>query len=211
MIEEFLWDIRPRLGALPTRHRAVFALACCDTMAPNYHAFTLVEQRGDWELLSSMIEEIWTGVLSDNLSRPHVRELQARINSIFPDEEDDHFGTWLTPKAEDALAALDKTLESYIRSDVSYTIQVARLSINTIDTYLSLVNYHNPLPRIIDGAFSDFIYTCPLILAEFQRQEAALSQLESSSILTTKIIDEIRSVARRGGIQPIQRGLVTNR
>ena len=110
MTEEFLWDIRPRLGALPTRHRAVFALACCDTMAPNYHAFTLVEQRGDWELLSSMIEEIWTGVLSDNLSRPHVRELQARINSIFPDEEDDYFGTWLTPKAEDALAALIKRL-----------------------------------------------------------------------------------------------------
>jgi hypothetical protein len=175
---------------------------------PNCEAYTIVEQRGDRDMMISALGEIWHFIATPDQSRSRIAELSKDIPQIIPTMNSDTTSSWLTAMAVDAGVAMLDTLIACLTDDIDAIMTAPMSAINSVDDYLTTVN--NPDPWSISDRveLAAFVRNCPMMTTELSRQDAVISKLESVTQLRFDILQDIRSQSGRFGVQPIRRGLV---
>jgi hypothetical protein len=132
-----------------------------------------------------------------------------KVTELAPDCDD--FSTFFTSLAGDTVASLVYTAEAYLVEDASedrlrLVLQVME---GSIYEYLSVVN--DPVVGVHAGdpPFEESIFQFPLMVAELAKQQEDLAYLRNNPQLSEHELLHLKSSSSRSGIQPVERGLVT--
>jgi hypothetical protein len=190
------------LDRLPKMHRVAFAASCCERLLPNYYAFSIMDQWGDFDLLRKALDEVWRWLKGDPLSLEHAVNLADKCYAVAPDTED--FSSLFTSSALDAANAIVETLWCCVDGDARRAAEVGSYAVDTIDMYIQVRDSLDPA----DPMFEEKIQADPLMLEELEKQAADLKALGAINSLTSDFLDSLRHSSESVGLQPMLRGPV---
>ncbi|MDX2043932.1 MAG: DUF416 family protein [Acidobacteriota bacterium] len=202
MIEFDLEELTQELQMLPKTHRIAFAASCCERLLPNYQAFTLIEQWGNWRVLRESLDNVWEWLKGEVLSNEQLLSLSEQCEAIAPDTED--FSSLFTSSALDAANAVALTLQSCIKGDAAKCGEVASLARETIDMYIQMRDN-------LDYSDLDFeikILNDSLMQEEMRKQAEDINSLKKAATLTEDFLINLKKSSETLGIQPILRGII---
>jgi hypothetical protein len=225
------------LETLPTSHRVAFAASCTERLLPDYLAFTIVEQWGDWHIIRKGLDLAWKYLLDSSLSPDLIHDLidkcakQAPHSYLFPS----HFARL----ALHAVEAVCSTLYCCLDGEASHAALVGEQATDALDTYLSWTcsPYLNSAEEVesLKGLNTDtttiefatehskqliseielrqnrlihWMWQSPLMLAELERQHQEIEFLRHNPQLDPNTVNKLRNEANRGGIRLQARGLL---
>lgn len=189
------------LENFPNPYRIAFTASCCERLLPNYQAFVVMEQWGDFSLLRKALNEVWKVLEGENLSSDYLLDLSRQCENVAPDTED--FSSVFTSAALDAASGVALALQCCIDGGASKAAEVGSLARDTIDMYIQVrdcLDYSDP-------AFEEKIQNDPLMLAELGKQAADLKALASMSELTSEFLENLRRSSESLGLQSQLRGI----
>lgn len=198
-----------KLGALSLDRRAAFAASCCETMAPNFQSFCLVEGVKGWGLVRDGLDALWKVIIEPTESTDGFDAIADGILDVTPDTEDLLISSWLTPLAVDAGLSIASALRLYTSWRTDAVVLIADNALNSIYQYLHQVNSPAIGAMEIDRNYYAFLTSCPLMLAEITRQNESLDLLcaaDDKAFVDTAL--RIRRMASTAGVQPLTRRLV---
>jgi uncharacterized protein YjaG (DUF416 family) len=194
------------LKSISHKHRIAFAASCCERLLPNYRAFSLIEGWGDPLLMRKILDRVWAFLEGEYLSEIEFNQFQKQCEGIIPDTED--FASLFVGLAVNAGAALLYVLRYCTNNNVDELLFVSRLSIESIEAYLNVVNDPNLTYHTSDKQFDAWLRQSPLIRAEIEKQKHDFEILRSSPEITRAFIENLKRLSQKNGIQPFYRGLV---
>lgn len=141
------------LGALTLRHCALFAAATSERLLPNYQAFSLLEGWGDYSVLRSSLDYVWSNIIANNVpvTNPSpVKKMRRLCLRQMPDADD--FVSLFGPLAQEAIAGIVCALESIEKGDAIRTADFAWICTRTVKDYLAAVStpYLSHAEKIFD-------------------------------------------------------------
>jgi hypothetical protein len=130
----------------------------------------------------------------------------AAIDQVTPDMDD--YTSFFAGAALSAVSAVVYTLESCLTADAEKTALVGCVAVDTIDSYLGIVN--DPIVGVhqADPALDRWLEQAPLMLAEIAAQQEMIAHLQAYPTLDSAFLQRLRQSAQRQGIQPFARGIV---
>lgn len=199
------------IGNLQFLNRMAFCACCCERLVPNYLAFTIVEGRGDFGLLRSSLDSVWSAVLEPRVVLEWNWDKLSNLIKIAPDTDD--FETIFADLAGDAVAATAYTIEGLLNPEVSVekVTLVRQVVENSLFQYLNTVNDPEVSPHSDDSKFVKSVLTYPLMISELDRQRRDLAYLKGIDKFDFDIVENLRLSSASVGIRPIERGLVRMR
>lgn len=198
--------LKDHLSRLSAHHRIAFAAFCCERLVPLYEAFCLMEKWGNPAPLHKSLSAIWGHLMDVPLPPAQIRTLTRSCEKVVPDSED--FASLFSGSAQCAAFAICYTLECMAEDSVEQAVLPARLAIEALDEYLSIVNTpiieaHAEIPEL-----AQWIPISPLMQAELTLQQQCLRILQETPALRAETLEALRRMAQNGGIRPIERGIV---
>ena len=193
-------DLDRRAGevaSLPAAYRQAFAAACAERLWPSYPAFNELEGWGDPDAARQVLDELWASAEGQRLSDERIQELVEKCDALAPDL-DDFTGSFLASAALNAVAAIVAGVEGAREKTTSRAGDAAWLVVETLDQYLSFT--------LADDS-DENIYSHPLMLSEFERQEEDLRALKSRAKVGPRIVPELRRSAVKGAYHDVVREL----
>lgn len=172
-----------------------FAASCCERLIPNYQAFVQKEKWGDYDLLRSALDKVWSFLAEEKIEKAQTLKIIETCEEIVPDTE--NFSSTFTSAALDAATAIIATLEACISPDLSNIVSVASTAIDTLDMYLQEKLDIDPSDPELDTK----IYTNSLMVAEMEKQYQDLNFLKAKGKMTPLFLDELRQSNSNYGIQ----------
>ena len=126
------------LDALPVGHRALFAAATTERLLPNYQAFSLLEGWGNYGILRSSLDFVWSALTAGDIpvsdSSP-VKKMRRLCMRQMPDADD--FVSLFVPLAQDAVSAVVCALEAADGVDAKQIADYAWTCTRTVENYLT--------------------------------------------------------------------------
>ncbi len=186
--------------------KIAFGAACAERLLPNYFAFCQMEKVGDFGSVRDALDLVWRFTLIGDGQSLGKIDLQAIIDLV-PDDED--YNSLLGALGANAVSAVVYLIEACRRplECADKVAIVSRLTYESVIEYLAIVNAPNPHPHIDNLPFYDALYSYPLFVAEDERQLNDLLLISKTEPNET-LIDRLRSVSVKEGIQPMARGLL---
>lgn len=191
--------------------RIAFGASCCERLLPNYLAFSLMEDWGDFITLRKALDLIWIGLI-DETRRVDLDKMSLEaLVELAPETED--FTTIFTSLAGDAVASVVYTIGAFQHEDESTDklLLVLQVVQNSVFEYLASVNEPNSQPHVEDSDFEQSLFQYPLMATEVQHQRKDLLLLRENVTLSHELISKLKEDSSNSGIQPIKRGMVKNR
>ncbi len=204
------------LGALSNRNRIAFAASCCERLVPHYRIFAFTEPNTEPNLLDDALSDIWTVVEDNQRPTDHLAQLQETIKAFI--QALDKPGFLFASTAFNAASAVSYTAECCIGGEVRWSVFAARMAVETLDTYLYLVNAPFGEDSASDGdvqglrhkrqAFDQWIQQSPLMIDELRKQNEDLEKLAANESPLPGLFAEMRQSSQKRGIQPQLRGMI---
>jgi uncharacterized protein YjaG (DUF416 family) len=205
------------LEAMPQGHRVAFAASCSERVAPCYRAYALVVGLESLDLVENALGEVWSSLEKGSLPQARAQLLVDALSDVIPKIQGDGFV--FTPLASNAVSAMVYTLKCCKDGQAKWSALAARMSVESVDTYLHFVN-DVPLStttlvptdpvdvRKQNELFEKWIAEAPLMRDELEMLQRDLNILGTSNVLTVNALEEMRSSSRDRGVQPARRGLI---
>ncbi len=191
--------------------RMCFCASCCERILPNYLAFSLIEEWGNYQRLRDVLDEIWIG-LYDPSRLSGLRNISLNeLVKLGPDTED--FATLFASLAGDAVSAIIYTIEACLKPEdnSAKTKIVSDLVFDSLFEYLATVNDPNIKAHIEIDNYEKEIFSYPLMVSEIENQGRDIEYLTNISTLSKDEILALKIASANHGVQPIKRGLVKAR
>lgn len=198
------------LDRLPLKHQVAFLASCCERLAPNYQAFSLVHQYGRNNLVSEVLDVVWDFVNDKDpfLDEAHIRKLSRTLEEIAPRLED--FRSVYVVPAAYTIDALRKAVQFCLNGDIKQARNLVDIMFAVIGDYLNSVAFPfftMPSPEATK-AFNKWVWESPFIIAELEKQQQDLALLESHELLSNSLLEGMRESAKVIGIHFVERGFV---
>lgn len=179
--------IQTILSRLSRRHAIAFSAACCERLLPNYRTFVEQANWGDWQLLRSTLDEVWSHIAGIDIPTQRFRSLLKRCEAVIPDTND--YGTIEASNALDASSGVCETLRLCIDGDVSHAVIVANAAVDTVDMFIQVRDHMD----YADPQFEEKILADSLMVRELEEQLVTLRSLELQVPLEREYVELLRS------------------
>jgi uncharacterized protein YjaG (DUF416 family) len=171
--------------ALPRCRRQAFVAACAERLWPSYPAFSEMEEWGDPAAVRQVLDELWGLAEGEQMPPERIGELLAILDPLGPDL-DDFTGSVLASAALDAVATIVAGVECGREEAARRAWHAPWLVVETLDQYLSLT---------LSDDSEENINSHPLMVSEFERQEADLRALKSRTEPDPGLVRQLRRTA----------------
>jgi uncharacterized protein YjaG (DUF416 family) len=185
------------VGKLPGGRRQAFAAACAERLWPSYPAFSELEEWGEPAAVREALDELWASAEGEELPDERIQELLEIMDPLGPDL-DDFTGSFIASAALNAVAAIFAGVECGREEAARRAGDAAWLVVETLDQYLSF---------ILTDDSDESIYSHPLMVSEFNRQEEDLRALTSGAKVCPGLVRELRRAAVKGAYHDVVREL----
>lgn len=198
------------IDSIEVEYCVTFGARCCESLLPNYEAFSVLHNWGNPSLLREALELIWNGLTEKRKSDDdQVSRFLKLMDTIAPDPQI-YRSVFVWP----ALCAVDATVDllSYSASNEKHHIKnIVALTLYAIDQYVREVAFPMDtfsIPPDKSKALYTWVAQAPILIQELHEQQQVLETLRQSPTLTPDFLDDLRRKAQKSGINPIRRGLV---
>jgi len=165
-------ELLARLRALPNHLRVVFGAACAERQLPNYLRFSTRTHQGNPDALAHTLGCLWDDALGKAAPDRQLRRDLDTCMSLLPDE--DSAEPDVVYPAEDAVSAIVYAISARLDADPLQAVWAAQAADDSLDHHVQEILGIESFGRREE----ERLLAHPLLQAEFQRQQADLSQLE---------------------------------
>ena len=172
--------------------RRVFAAALLERMWPSYAVFSETTKYGDSSLLKNQLDLVWQK-LADTHFKFNLDVQLEKLEDNTPNP--DNFDLFAVYPALDFCSGMMSLLSSYQDKLVNPAIEVAFLSQNSVESYLTACNLENAKSELNNKSFT----ADPLYIWEMEMQQAIVDCIkdQDESKTTCKVI---RQLATESGL-----------
>lgn len=174
------------VGCLSHFHKVAFAAACCEKLIPNYNAFCRIENWGNPIVPRKALDEVWQILHGKPVNQIKIARLKADCGSedVCPDL-DKNYDFYYCWEAQEALMALDNTLQACIEPSASLVSYVAKNARDTVEIWIT--GKDESVKIIWQGddeeKLKEAISNHSLAVREIAKQEEDLQRLQEIKIL----------------------------
>lgn len=135
-----------QIERMPTKAALAFGLSCAERMFPNYLGFTKVNEWGNPEAIRSALDLGWSSLMDLGVvDQEAIQAMRGSCEAAAPDTE--KFSE-LASAALDSAGAAVLILDFLLESDRQRIVEVASLSLETIDMHLRQAFFEEHRSRI---------------------------------------------------------------